>query len=346
MPLDALMPIITGEGEDAVLTAWFVDEGQQCVEGQMIAEAQAEKVATEVYAPAAGHVVHRVALGQPVPQGKPVCQIVASLEGKTPSAATAAAAVAPVLREHSQVIASPAAKRLARTSNTDLSSITGTGPAGRITEEDVRRAASRPVAGGLRSVIAANMRRSHSETAPVTLHSTVTLGHVPDHITATVVKAVASVLADHPHLNGRRHGEAFIPVATAHIAVAIQTDDGLVAPVVRNPASRSTEDLASAITALAERAATRSLTASDYEGGTFTVTNLGGYGIDGFTPIINLPQVAILGVGAVRKVPIVATEGAIAIGYQMVLSLTFDHAFVDGTPAARFLQELGANLAL
>ena len=129
------------------------------------------------------------------------------------------------------------------------------------------------------------------------------------------------------------------------MALAIQTDEGLVAPVVRNPVSRSTEDIADEIRDLVERASARTLTAEDFEGATFTVTNLGSYGIDGFTPIINLPQVAILGVGALRQVPVVDESGSVATGYQVVLSLTFDHAFVDGAPAAAFLHQIGEALA-
>jgi pyruvate dehydrogenase E2 component (dihydrolipoamide acetyltransferase) len=190
------------------------------------------------------------------------------------------------------------------------------------------------------------MLRSHAETAAVTLHSTVDLGEqVMPHITATIVKTAAETLSDHPHLNGRREGEGFIAATVAQVAVAIQTDEGLVAPVVRDASSRPVEDVAAAILDLAERAATKTLTAEDFEGGTFTVTNLGAYGIDGFTPIINLPQVAILGVGAIKRVPVIDDRGAITTGNQIVLSLTFDHAFVDGAHAAAFLRQVGAALA-
>jgi pyruvate dehydrogenase E2 component (dihydrolipoamide acetyltransferase) len=124
------------------------------------------------------------------------------------------------------------------------------------------------------------------------------------------------------------------------IAVAVQTEEGLVAPVIRDPASRSIGEVADAIRDLAGRAEARTLTADDYEGGTFTVTNLGAYGVEGFTPIINLPQVAILGVGALRLLPALEEDGSVGAHHQMVLSLTFDHAVVDGAPAAAFLNDL------
>jgi pyruvate dehydrogenase E2 component (dihydrolipoamide acetyltransferase) len=245
------------------------------------------------------------------------------------------------------VAASPAAKRVARELGVELTAVTGSGPGGRITEADIRAAAGiAPAAGsGLRAVIARNMLRSHAETAAVTLHSTIDLGEkVPAHITATIVKTAAETLAEHPNLNGHRDEQGFVPSRAAQVAVAIQTDEGLIAPVVRDAASRSVEDVAEAIHDLAERAATKTLTFEDFEGGTFTVTNLGAYGIDGFTPIINLPQMAILGVGAVRRVPVIDDRGAITATNQMVLSLTFDHAFIDGAHAAAFLQQLGATI--
>ncbi|MDH3397086.1 MAG: 2-oxo acid dehydrogenase subunit E2 [Acidimicrobiia bacterium] len=342
MSIDVLMPVITAAGDEAVVTAWFVDEGQPCTEGLLIAEVQAEKVADEVNALSQGYIVNRVAIGDPVAQGNPICQIVESIEQPTPAAAPATEA------PPQTVVASPAAKRLARESGVDLSGISGSGPEGRITEEDVRSAAqpARPAMGGLRAVIARNMRRSHVETAPVTLFSTVSLGELPpSNLTATIVKVVAETLADHPHLNGHRDGDLFIPAGTAQVAVAIQTEEGLVAPVVRDAAARPVEEVARAIRELAERAGSKTLTPADYDEATFTVSNLGGYGIDGFTPIINLPQVAILGVGAARPTPVFDRDGHVAIGYQMVLSLTFDHAFVDGAPAAAFLQQVAAALA-
>jgi len=198
---------------------------------------------------------------------------------------------------------------------------------------------------GLRAVIARNMRRGHLETAPVTLTSSVDLeSGAPEHMTASVIKAVALALSEHPSLNGTRDGDRFIPEVVANVAVAVQTDQGLVSPVARNPADRTVTEIHEEIRGLAERARNGELTMADYEGGTFTVTNLGSHGVDGFTPIINLPQVAVLGVGAVRRVPVFAAGGLVTEGSHVVLSLTFDHAFVDGAPAADFLRRVGELL--
>ncbi len=343
MAVDVLMPVITEAGEEAVITAWFVDEGQACSSGQLIAEVQAEKVASEVLAIADGYVVNRVAIGDPVPQDHAICQIVDTV----PVASTAAVA-APVESSNlaPPIKASPAAKRLARELGVELDGVAGSGPEGRITEGDVQGlAVGAGGFSGLRAVIARNMRRSHTSTAPVTLFTTVDFGTLaPRSITARVVKAAASVLADHPQLNGTRNGDAFTSADRANVAVAIQTDEGLVAPVVADPAAQSIEALAETIRGLADRAVSKTLDAADYEGGTFTVTNLGSYGVDGFTPVINLPQVAILGVGAMRTVPAFDAGGGVVASHQMVLSLTFDHAFVDGAPAAAFLRDVARVL--
>lgn len=340
MGLDVLMPVITAAGDAAVITAWFVDEGQACKAGDLIAEVQAEKVADEVHARSDGYVVMRVALGDPVDQGSPICQIVESVE-PSPTSSTATS-----LSKHAgnvTVVASPSAKRLARELNVDLIGLSGSGPGGRVTEEDVISASGthHPPVAPLRAVIARNMLRSHAETAPVTLFSTAHLANgAPPALTATIVKVVAETLTRHPDLNGVREGDTFMPAEIAQIAVAIQTKDGLVSPVVRDAAARPVEEVADSIRQLAERATSKSLTQADFEGGTFTVTNLGSYGIDGFTPIISLPQVAILGVGASRVAPVVGEDGSVTVGHQMVLSLTFDHAFVDGSPAAEFLRDI------
>ncbi len=345
MAVEVTMPVITAFGEEAVVTAWFVDEGGACTEGQLIAEVQAEKISAEVQAPAPGFVVDLVGIHDPVSQGSPICRITDMVEAPAPVAASTMPAPA-VETAGTRIVASPAAKRVARELGVDLATIAGTGPEGRVTEGDVRAAAQEEAPpSALRAVIARNMRRSHAETAPVTLHLTVDLGvEQPTQITATVVRTVAEVLRRHPGLNGVRDGDSFVPAETAHIAVAIQTDEGLVAPVVRGPTDMSLDEVETVIGRLAEEAKAKTLTAEDYANATFTVTNLGSYGIDGFTPIINLPQVAVLGVGAARPMPGVDEAGAVVARYQMVLSLTFDHAFIDGAPAAAFLQDVGQAL--
>jgi len=329
--VEVRMPVLTDSGEDGVVTAWFVDDGAEIQEGALLAEVQVEKVADEVHAPAAGVVRDLVAINEPVAQGAPICRIVAG------------AAKAPP-----RPVASPAARRRARELGVDLATVSGSGPGGRITEADVERAAEPGTEGaeltGLRAVIARRMRQSTHETAAVTLTSAVDVTGVPaERFTARVVGAAARALVSHPAFNGTRDGDRFVAADEPAVALAIQTDEGLVAPVVARGGEPSIDEIAASIAATAERARSHALTADDFAGATFTVTNLGPYGIDAFTPIIDPPQIAILGVGAIRDRPLVDGGGRIVPGKEVVLSLTFDHAFVDGAPAAEFL---GAIVAL
>jgi pyruvate dehydrogenase E2 component (dihydrolipoamide acetyltransferase) len=337
------MPVITDPGDDGVVTAWFVDEGGRVEVDQLIAEVQAEKVAQDIYAPYDGFVRALVSINEPVPQGSPICTLFDGDDSQQPMPTALEGTSAPITEVTSRVIASPSAKRVARELDVDLTTVTGTGPTGRITEADVRSAqdAARSQATelvGLRAVIARNMRRSVHETAPVTLTAPVDATEMTSpNVTAWVVHAVAVGLRDHPLLNGTRSGDSFTAAETAHVAVAIQIEDGLVAPVIRDPASSTVEEVADEIGRLVDLARAGELSSADHEGGTFTVTNMGSLGVDSFTPIINLPQVAILGVGVLRTVPLFDEGGSVVPRTLMTLSLTFDHAFVDGAPAARFL---------
>jgi len=340
MAIDVLMPVLAEEGEeDGVVTAWMVEEGSHVNAGQLVATVQVEKVAADVEAPVSGVVRGLVGLNEPVAQGAVMCAVFDEDEAPTSPAP-----------KSDRPTASPSAKRVARELGIDLAVVEGSGPGGRITDADVRAEAGAESHGseeftGLRAVIARNMRESARTTAPVTLTTTVDVTNsLTDRVTARIVQAVASALVDHPVLNGTREGDRFIEGGAPDVSLAIQTDGGLVAPVVRDPAGWSLDDLADEVVELAERARTKQLSAEDFQGGTFTVTNLGAYGIEAFTPIINLPQVAILGVGVVRSVPGFDEQGSIVPRREMVLSLTFDHAFVDGAPAAAFLAHLRSLL--
>ena len=140
-------------------------------------------------------------------------------------------------------------------------------------------------------------------------------------------------------LNSRWENDRIVLPDGIHIGLAVDTDAGLLVPVVRNVPALSLLQLSARTQDLIERARTRKLAANEMQGGTFTVTSLGAYGIDAFTPIINHPECAVLGVGRIQKRPVVFDE-QIVIREQMTLSLTFDHRITDGAPAARFLQTL------
>jgi pyruvate dehydrogenase E2 component (dihydrolipoamide acetyltransferase) len=255
---------------------------------------------------------------------------------------------------------SPRAARLAAELGIDSGRLEGTGRGGRIREQDVRAAAgvSATEAAPLsatRRTIADGMLDSHLRTAPVTLTLRADAANlvglrnqfqaagqatpVPTY-TDIVVRLAAVTLARHPELNARWEGDRLAASREIHVAVAVDAPHGLVAPVLRNVERLSVFDVAGRSRDLVERARAGQLTAAQMEGGTFTVTNLGGLGIEAFTPIINWPQVAILGLGAIRREPVVLSDDRIVPGALVTLSLTFDHRALDGAPAARFLAAL------
>jgi pyruvate dehydrogenase E2 component (dihydrolipoamide acetyltransferase) len=207
------------------------------------------------------------------------------------------------------------------------------------------------VHSAIRKTIAERMKASHLAAAPVTLTTTAdatdlvrlrnqfkSTDLVPSY-TDFLMKMVAIALQKHPLLNSRWSEDRIVVSTGIHIGFAVDTDAGLVVPVLRDVPTLALNDLASRSRELIERALSGRLTATEMQGGTFTVTNLGAFGIDAFTPIINPPQCAILGVGRIQRQPVVIAE-QIVIRDRIALSLTFDHRIVDGAPAARFLQTL------
>jgi pyruvate dehydrogenase E2 component (dihydrolipoamide acetyltransferase) len=163
-------------------------------------------------------------------------------------------------------------------------------------------------------------------------------GFVPS-ITDLLVKLAAQSLVEHPQLNAQWHVEGILHPEEIHIGVAVDTEAGLLVPVVRNVCNLSLRDVSQEIRRLADGARARRLKADDLEGGTFTISNLGMFGVDAFTPILHSPQAAILGVGRIVREPAVVDD-RIEPREKMTLSLTFDHRIVDGAPAARFLDSL------
>jgi pyruvate dehydrogenase E2 component (dihydrolipoamide acetyltransferase) len=156
---------------------------------------------------------------------------------------------------------------------------------------------------------------------------------------ALLMKLVAVALREFPYMNASLTGKGIQQWPEIHIGLATDTERGLLVPVVRHADRKTVQELAQEVRKLLARVLDGTITPDELRGGTFTITNLGMYGVDGFTPIINLPECAILGVGRIRTEPAV-WEGQICIRQRMVLSLTFDHRLIDGAPAARFLQRL------
>ena len=211
-----------------------------------------------------------------------------------------------------------------------------------------------------RRVIAERMSASMRTAAPVTLTSEVDAtelvrlraqlkadaaahpaGAVPS-INDVLVKIVAHALVEHPSLNAKLEDDHIVTFGAAHVGIAVDIERGLLVVVVRDAQSRSLREIAAESRRLIERARAGTSAPDELRGGTFTITNLGVYDIDAFTPIINLPECAILGVGRIapKQVVVDAAAEKVAIRQMMTLSLTFDHRLVDGAPAARFLQRV------
>ena len=251
----------------------------------------------------------------------------------------------------------PRARRAAAERGLDTVELKGTGRNGRIRERDIPAAmpTSKP-ASPLRRIIAERMAHSARTTAPVTLTAIVDAENLVNlrgqfksasaekdadvpSFTDFLLKLTALALKKHPDLNARWQDEGIVALDDIHLGLAVDTPAGLLVPVIRNVPTLSLRQIATRTVDFAERARTRKLKPDEMQGGTFTVTNLGAFGIDAFTPIINWPECAILGVGEIRKRPTVVGDVLVA-RHAVTLSLTFDHRIVDGAPAARFLKTL------
>jgi len=274
-----------------------------------------------------------------------------------------------------EVSASPVARKMAREAGIDISKIKGSGPGGRIVREDVQKAIEQmktePVAVAVsaqearavpvaRTIKLAGKRKATAErlsygfhtSVPVTITMEARMEAVleqrkelhsrPDEepsITAYVVKAAAKALEDHQMINSSLEGDELRVYSDINVAVAINTPDGLVAPVIPQTNRKSVSEISRDIRDLTERAMQNKLTISDLTGGTFTVTNLGGYGVELFAPVINPPQCAILGFGRTSERPVII-EKQVRAASVTTLSLVFDHRIVDGVPAAQYLQRV------
>ena len=270
----------------------------------------------------------------------------------------------------SQQVASPRARRLASSLGIDWKLLIGSGAGGRIRECDVKAAstnltspittagkAQRIPISKKRRLIAQRLVASRQLTVPVTLTTkadATNLVNLRNQFKSTngthpipsfqdiITKLVAEVLKEHMFLAGRWDEDVIVLPAhhELHIGMAVDTEDGLLVPVIRNVAGLNLRDVAVQSKSLVQQAREGKITAAQMQGGVFTITNLGAFGIDSFTPVINYPEAAILGLGAIRKEPVFLDDGKVVAQLQLALSLTFDHRIVDGAPAARFLQAL------
>ncbi|MBD0337828.1 MAG: 2-oxo acid dehydrogenase subunit E2 [Thermoleophilia bacterium] len=348
-----------GEGlTEGEVARWLVTEGQEIAEDDPLVEIQTDKTTVEIPSPAAG-VVSKILVeeGDVVPVGTVLVVIggdgaAPAEEPEQPRAETAAAAMsggqAPAPGRGGPIRATPLVRRLARELGVDLETVVGTGPQGRVTDEDVRGAVSggkapgpvregrREPIRGVRRLMAENMTRSHREIPAVTwVEECDFTGVELDGLVPLVLKACAESLAEYPELNARIEGDELVYLDRYDIGVAVATDDGLVVPVVRGCDTASPEQLDREVRRLAEAARAGTLKPEELRDGTFTITSAGKLAGLVVTPLINPPQVAILGVHRIAERPVVR-DGEVTVRRIGNVSVTFDHRVIYGSRAAEF----------
>ena len=268
------------------------------------------------------------------------------------------------LQKAAEVKATPLARKVAGMRSVDLAGVEGSGAGGKIRKADVETAAAngglaagRTIAfTGMRRAIAEKMTRSHQQCPAVTLVTRADVTELSalreranaaggDKLSFTdfIVKAAAAALREHPLINSVVNGDSATLKDEVNVGIAVALEAGLIVPVIRGADRLSLRQIAAAARDLAERARAGTLSPGEYSGGTFTVTNLGMYGITEFTPLINVPESAILGVGAIEEQLRTGPSG-IESRKLMNLCLTHDHRHIDGAPAAAFLARIRSLL--
>jgi len=356
-----LMPRLSLTMKTGTVVQWFKKEGETVQKGEPLVEVLSEKVTYDVEAPESGVLRKILAIeGTDVPVAQTI-GIIAASDEQIPETEVAEVEAVPerelIEKVEERIVASPAAKRLAREHDIDLAKVVGTGPEGRIVEDDVKKFIEETtgVAPRVREVIPlTGIRKTTAErvslsarTAP---HSTITMEvdmteavklheETQASYTDMLVKATAQALREHPIINSTLEDEQIKIFEDINVGVAVATEKGLVVPVLHNADRMLLSNIASALRLLVEKTREGKLAKEDLTGGTFTITNLGMYGVDVFIPIINPPETAILGIGRIAEKPVLV-DNEIKMKSIMQLSLSFDHRVVDGVPAAQFLQKV------
>lgn len=335
-----------GEGvAEGEVARWLVAEGQTVAEDDPLVEIQTDKTTVEIPSPASGTVARiLVEEGRLVPVGTPLVLIGADAEVFEP---------APV-DEPAKVQATPLVRKVAAELGVDLAAVPGTGPGGRVTEEDVRRAAPpregerrRPLRG-VRRRIAEHLTTAHREVPAVTVveecdFTTLSSARGERSYLPYLLQAVAAGLAEYPELNATLDRDEIVYWERYDLGLAVQTDEGLVVPVLRAADRMSLDELEAEASRLADGARSGALAPEELRGSTFTVTSAGRLGGLFATPLVNHPEVAILGLHRIAPRPVVR-EGEIAVREIGLLSCTFDHRVVDGARASEFLLATIARL--
>ncbi|MGD0495871.1 MAG: dihydrolipoamide acetyltransferase family protein [Candidatus Bathyarchaeia archaeon] len=362
MPTTVVMPRLSLTMKEGTVGKWYKKEGEAVEKGEPIAEIVSEKATYDLEASSSG-IIRKILVEEGVDTPvNAVLAIIGTRDETIPE--IMAQAEAPQTAEtegEKQVVASPAAKRLAREHQIELSKVHGSGPEGRIVEDDVigliePKGGAQPKVkevvplSGFRKTTAERLSISfrtapHSAVAMEVDVSKATELHERLQVsyTALIVKAAATALTEMPIVNSTLEGDRIKIFADVNVGVAVATANGLVVPVIRNADQKTLKDIDAAVLELTEKAQLAKLSREEVTGGTFTVTNLGMYGVDFFIPIINPPEAAILAVGRIAEKPAMV-NGKVEVKSVMMLSLSYDHRVIDGAPAAEFLRKIKDGL--
>jgi len=344
-----------GEGlTEGEISRWLVSEGQEVAEDEPIVEIATDKTTVEIPSPASGAVSRiLVAEGEVVPVGTVL--VVIGGDGSGPvqvSDTEPGPKETPVRAREAKVRATPLVRKVAQELGVDLDAVPGTGAQGRITEDDVRAAAASsghvPVSGetgsegtrvqlhGIRRQMFEHLTRAHREIPAVTWVEECDYSDVElKRLVPLVLQAVTESLREFPELNARVEGGELVLLDRYDIGIAVQTEQGLVVPVVHGAEKLSLDDLDAEVRRLAEAANAGTLKPEELRGGTFTVTSAGKAAGLFVTPLINHPEVAILGIHRIEDRAVVR-GGEIVVRRMGNVSVTFDHRVIDGKRAADF----------
>lgn len=355
MPIPVTIPQATISMEEGNIVRWFKSDGDAVAEGDLLFEIETDKAVVEVPAPAQGMLLRRLILEGPVKVNDIVAWIgdpgehsdvppsVAPKESVSPSA-TSRQSFSETVVPLQRVAASPAARRRANELGVDLASVTGTGQGGRITEEDVERSVQAGATLGSRKALARQVSIAWREAPHIHIGreldatglAALRSKYTDISLTDLFLYALAKALPAFPQLTQVWKDEKLQQCGT-DVCLAVETPRGVVTPVLRAIDKLALYQLRQRQKQITEAARAGRVKLDELQGG-FTLTNLGMYGADFFTPILNHPQTAILAVGRVKQQPIIASE-SIGVGWRVWVNLAVDHRVTDGAYAARFLEK-------
>jgi pyruvate dehydrogenase E2 component (dihydrolipoamide acetyltransferase) len=333
-----------GEGlTEGEISRWLVEEGQDVAEDEPLVEIATDKTTVEIPSPARG-TISRIL----VPEGDvvPVGTVLVVIGGDGSAPEPQESALKPAARAEEKIRATPLVRKVAAELGVDLAGLSGTGPQGRITEEDVRAGAGEsPTATtegervqlhGIRRQMFEHLTRAHREIPAVTWVEECDFTDVAlTRLVPLVLQALTESLQEFPELNARVEEGELVLLDRYDIGIAVQTEQGLVVPVVHGADRLSLDELEAEVRRLAEAANTGTLKPEELRGGTFTVTSAGKAAGLFVTPLINHPEVAILGIHRIEERPVVR-DGEVVVRRMGNVSVTFDHRVIDGKRAAEF----------